>query len=327
MRRHITRRGKKRQRKLIIFSIIGIFCLFSAGYAAFSSNFLVSGKGTIVEKPITIDQLKEKKVTEGDGLYEDIYEENKYIYRGGNPNNFISFNDELWRIISIEADNTLKIIRNESIGYIAFDSKGYRDSTSNGVGGTYCAQGSNGCNAWNVNDNFANETKSGTVLKDAELNTYLNVTYLNTINEDAKYIENHNFNVGSPGNTSDTEDIATDIQQEALYKWNGKIGLMNITDLLKATTNTTCTSLKDGVDSNTTCYCNTNNWMVPTTGYIWTISPYSTTSYSLWIVGSSYCASNDRAISTYIGVLPVIYLNENITLSGNGTKDKPYIIK
>lgn len=43
-----------------------VVCFFSVGYAAFSSNFLVSGKGTIIEKSIAIDELKDKKVTEGD---------------------------------------------------------------------------------------------------------------------------------------------------------------------------------------------------------------------------------------------------------------------
>ncbi|MCI8291735.1 MAG: hypothetical protein HFJ25_05795, partial [Clostridia bacterium] len=270
------------------------------------------------------EQLRAKVTDSGDGLYEDITVSGNYIYKGTNPNNYITFNNELWRIISVESDGTLKIIRKESIGNKAFDSKGYRDSTSNGAGGTYCAQGSNGCNAWTISDNFVNGTKSGTVLKDAELNTYLNTTYLGTIKEDSKYIASHDFNVGTPGDTSDTEDIATNIRQEALYKWNGKIGLMNVTDVLKTTSNKSCTSLKAGVNSSSTGYCNTNNWMTPTTGYLWTISPYSTTSYSLWIVGSSVFASNDRALGTYIGVLPVLYLTSEITLDGEGTNTNPY---
>lgn len=35
--------------------MIGIICLFSAGYAAFSSNFLVSGKGTIKDVKFEVD--------------------------------------------------------------------------------------------------------------------------------------------------------------------------------------------------------------------------------------------------------------------------------
>ena len=60
----------------------------------------------------------------GDGLYKDIYEDGKCTYKGINPNNYIKFNNEMWRIISIGADNTIKIMRNESIGDMAFDTTG-----------------------------------------------------------------------------------------------------------------------------------------------------------------------------------------------------------
>ena len=33
-------------------------------------------------------------VTSGDGLYKDEYEDGKYTYKGANPNNYITFNDE-----------------------------------------------------------------------------------------------------------------------------------------------------------------------------------------------------------------------------------------
>jgi len=47
----------------------------------------------------------------------------------------------------------------------------------------YCSIGDApnwGCNAWNKNNNFVNESYSGAVTKDAELNTYLNIDYYNT---------------------------------------------------------------------------------------------------------------------------------------------------
>ena len=49
-------------------------------------------------------------VESGDGLYEDDYENGRYVYKGANPNNYIEFdNGEIWRIISKEADGTYKI--------------------------------------------------------------------------------------------------------------------------------------------------------------------------------------------------------------------------
>ena len=57
-------------------------------------------------------------VDEGDGLYEDEYEDGRYFYKGGNPNNYVTFNGEKagWRIVSIEPDGTIKIMRINSIG-------------------------------------------------------------------------------------------------------------------------------------------------------------------------------------------------------------------
>ena len=51
-----------------------------------------------------------------EGLYEDEYENSKYTYKGANPDNYIIFNDEIWRIISINADGTIKIIKSQSNG-------------------------------------------------------------------------------------------------------------------------------------------------------------------------------------------------------------------
>ena len=49
----------------------------------------------------------------GDGLYSDDTRAGRYVYRGSNPDNYIEFNDELWRIVAKEADGTYKIVRNE----------------------------------------------------------------------------------------------------------------------------------------------------------------------------------------------------------------------
>ena len=53
------------------------------------------------------DKLKENVVTTGDGLYADTTEAGRYIYRGGNPNNYIKLGSDMYRIIAVESDNTL----------------------------------------------------------------------------------------------------------------------------------------------------------------------------------------------------------------------------
>ena len=60
-------------------------------------------------------------------------------YEGKNPNNYIWFNNELWRIIGVfdesshgqSGQNLVKIIRNESIGGLVWDKSSTNDwSTS-----------------------------------------------------------------------------------------------------------------------------------------------------------------------------------------------------
>ena len=94
-------------------------------------------------------------VTSGDGLYEDEYEDGRYFYKGGNPNNYVTFNNEQagWRIVSIEPDGTIKIMKTASIGNQYWDT--------------------NGSNNW---------------ARPANLNTYLNSTYYQRLEYRQSYI-------------------------------------------------------------------------------------------------------------------------------------------
>ena len=56
-----------------------------------------------------------------DELYKDEHGDIRYY--GKNPNNYVSFNNELWRIIGV-IDGKIKIIRNESIGKMQWNSTG-----------------------------------------------------------------------------------------------------------------------------------------------------------------------------------------------------------
>ena len=277
-----------------------------------------------VPNPITPSDLISGAVTSGDGLYADEYESGRYIYKGTNPNNYITFNNEPWRIISVEADHTIKIVKKDSIGNMAFDSKGYRDSTSNGAGGTYCVQGSNGCNAWAVSNNFVNGTKSGTVLKSAELNTYLNGSYYNNLNnETQKLIKEYQFSVGPV--TYNNTDLAGQIQSENRIKWNGKIGLMTASEFLRSNTNTDqCGNYS--LNNTNRATCKTTNYIVPTSVNLWMISPCESNVSIVLNVSTHGNVNDSYADYAYNGVLPVLYLTSNITLSGEGTSSSPYTI-
>ena len=67
----------------------------------------------------------------GEGLKIDNTPDQNIRYYGSDPNNYVSFNNELWRIIGVFGNN-VKLVRSESLGNISWDSS---DSTiNNGYG-------------------------------------------------------------------------------------------------------------------------------------------------------------------------------------------------
>ena len=253
------------------------------------------GSGTIIPGGDTVNMGGQdvELVTTGDGLYEDEYESGRYIYKGTNPNNYITFSGETWRIISVENDGTIKIMRNESIGNRAWDSS---DS-----------------NNWT---------------RPATLNTYLNEEYLPTLSDSDKVVS-HDFSIGAV--TSDNNDLANQINDEKGTTWNGKVGLITVSDYLRANTNTEqCGNLSINDTNRTTCL--TTDWMyntIPSGRSIATISPNAGLSDYIFAVGSLSSASSlavSNVSNVYLGVVPVLYLTSDITLTGTGTSDDPFQI-
>ena len=175
-----TRKSKlKGQKQILLVGLFVFVTLMTIGYAAFNTNITLHVKGNIKAKPVDIT---DNVVTSGDGLYKDEYEEGRYVYRGSNPNNYIMFNNELWRIISKEADGTYKIIRNDVLSNRAFDTQN-RTSSS-----TYC-KSTSGCGVYAaVSGTFSSPSgsQSGTVTEDSSIKIYLNDDYyVNNINSTA----------------------------------------------------------------------------------------------------------------------------------------------
>ncbi len=275
---------------------------------------------------LAADKLKENVVTTGDGLYADTTEEGRYIYRGANPNNYITLGSDMYRIISVESDNTIKVIYNGIIESKAFDSPDYRD---NDAGGTYCAQAEgSGCNAWAKSDNFVNGDFSGTVLKDAELNTYLNNDWYNTLNY-GNLITSHTWNVG-PANYEEI-NLQTSVNEEKKYTWSGKIGLMNVTDYVKASTNSACDSVN--AYNTSSCYNNieAHNWIYKNIAVddncLWTLTPGVGSPGIVFDVPRGEGALGYNLPADAGGVAPVFYLSSDISLEGDGTSNSPYTVE
>ncbi len=286
-------------------------------------------------------------VTSGDGLYEDQYEDGRYVYRGSEPDNYIRFNNELWRIIAKETDGTYKIIRDELLpqndGYETIPFDGYTRTTEKN---TYCTNPSYGCGVFAaVSGTFQtpNGNKSGTVTEDSSIKKYLTDTYYPTLDETAKtQIQSHAFNMGSVQflDESGNDSIAKNIAGEKMYKWTGNVGLVNVSDLLRASTNIACTSVTDEYNAyledipRETCGSYLTMFDASFIGY-WTINSLSSESnpqpYTVWIggfrQGIGELNGEEAYIGRYMGTRPVVYLKSSAEITGgDGTKGNPYVI-
>ena len=341
MRRYRKHRRKSKGKLLIISSICFLF-LITAGYAAFSTNLNITAKGNIVYYNAA-SQLKKEVVTSGDGLYIDTYEDNRYIYRGTNPDNYIQFNDELWRIIAIEPDDTLKIILDSNrLGVMRWDTYGNRNNDNN----TYCNREFTyynstqywGCNAWShVDGIFSNENYEGTVSQDASINTYLNNDFYNSLSKDKQYIVSHDFNVGilsSLDASTDTTSISEIYKTEKSKLWRGNIGLINVSDYLKASTNNQCINTGASRNDNAPCSYENGNYLDAFKQETWTINAV-TPKASVRTVSANFIHSTEGliqggisssyALSKYL-IRPVVFLDSNIKLDGSGTENDPFTI-
>ena len=327
----MRRRQMKKQKQIIIISSLCLLLCLCVGYAAFNTQLSIRAKGNILDNSVDIT---DDVVTEGDGLYEDIYEEGRYVYRGQDPDNYIMFNDELWRIIAKEADGTYKIIKNDVLADRPYDNQDRTESS------TYCTSTS-GCGVYAaVEGTFSSPSgsQSGTVTEDSSIKIYLNEDYYtNNINQTKKgQMSSHSFNIGAVERLNESgakvDSIEKNIAGEKMHTWTGNVGLANVSDILRASTNPLCTSATTSYSDYDACNSNYLLDKGAASSY-WTINAYSRESggysYDAWLgsVNSSGASlSSAFAFTSNNAPRPVVFLKAETTLSGEGTQSNPYTI-
>lgn len=240
-------------------------------------------------------------VTSGDGLYADSSEAGRYYFKGTNPNNYFKFSGSLWRIVSIETDGTVKLIKNDSIGSFAFDSENLRTSAN----GNISCPLEQGCPIW-AKDQV-------NVVSNSELNDYLNNEYYNSLTKTAR-----NSIVSSRWCydylTVGDGTVATDFNEDQLYSFcssevsNSKIGLINVKEIIDSSLGT-CGYMK--ACQNT--YLNSNAF--------WTLN-YNT---GVLVFGNNIISLSSAKNNN--NVRPALVLSANLEISGQGTSSSPFTIK
>ena len=282
-----------------------------------------------------------------------------YRYIGSSPNNYITFNDETWRIIGV-FDGRIKIIRQDSLGDMA------RDNKQSGVGSSTSSYGSNDWSdsqlMYMLNNNWlttgSDILKSGyafdgTYVKDSNgkiiyqkgciptetdgttyscsSNTWsLNDRALTQIDKVTYYLGGSNSDSHS-GISYYAFERGTTVYGTNPTNWNGYVGLAYPSDYIYTFAN--------GVDE--TCFsnggnCYTSNGAVPTSSWMkvmygsntqWLISSSSGLAYIGFYVYSTGNGYSSNSVFDSGGVRPTVYLSSGIKLEGKGTSSNHYQIQ
>ena len=267
--------------------------------------------------------------TQGTG---QVINENGYRYEGKNPNNYVWFNNEYWRIIGVfdtevvKSDNTteskslVKIIRADVLDGLTWDKSNTNDWTAASLnkllnGAYYNAQdgtSSGYCYGYSTTATAnCDYTKKG--IQSGYRSMIANVTWY----------------LGGYSSTSATAEAfygyerGTTVYSGRPTSTTGYIGLMYPSDYGYSVLSSSCARTKN-LGSYNSGTCAGQSWLYGK-GYVWTISPDSSRSTIVFLLG----ITGSLASGSYngYGARPVLYLDASVyKIDGEGTLDKPYII-
>lgn len=216
-------------------------------------------------------------------------------YYGSNPKNYISFNNEVWRIIGLFNVKTntsteelrLKIVKSEVLS----SSKAFNSSNSNVWKGSYIESYLNG-----------NTSSKYYYSLDMVAKSHIGSVIWNT--------------GGVPYSVSmKPENVYT--QEKKVQTAQSIVGLISLSDYGYAG-GSKCTAIENST-------CGNDNWLKTNNKY-WTMTPSSEFTFISWYVDSLGLAYGDTVINANY-VRPVVYLNADIRILGTGENTSEGIYK
>ncbi len=251
-----------------------------------------------------------------------------YRYEGTNPNNYIWFNNEKWRIIGLiptctssgcaTSQNLIKIIRKDSIGSFAYDAKA---SNYTGEWGNNTLYTLLNAYYWGKQDG------TNTAYCYRRLNTVkgkCDYTVIGLSESDfyGSMVENVYWNTGaSVYNATANQSYANETQRQTLQ---GRVGIMNASDYGYGYYSTNRSVSLSTIQS---LLLNQENWLY-SSSYQWTCTQYSAPEsvFNVSYTGGIDGTTNSQASLSNL-VRPVVYLSPNVyVVGGNGTEATPYQI-
>ena len=282
-----------------------------------------------------------------------------YRFRGADPNNYVLFNNDLYRIIGVFDSNShgvkdkylIKLIMADKLYagswgvYNTTNTSGTYSSYKNDWTGNTTGVKANAnvilneffynktdtsstygsCSSWTYyssNNNYKTFSCSDIVGHgiDSNLRDYIEeVTWYLKGYKDYNYSK-QNFYLCERGLSTDTTNCMSANSGAYDTSTTSKIGLMYASDYLYASSYFADTATTTASSS----YYGNKNWLYK--GYEWTITPRANTAtYAFYV--HSYGIVYDNNASNDSGVRPTFYLKSTIGISGGaGTIDNPYTL-
>ena len=264
--------------------------------------------------------------TQGTGK---VVNENGYRYEGKNPNNYIWFNNEYWRIIGVfdsashgqNNKNLVKIIRADVLDGLVWHKSNSNDWTAASLnkllnGAYYNAQ--DGTSSGYCYGNSSSVTANCDYTKKGIQAGY------------RKMIANVTWYLGGYSSNSATAESfygyerGTIVSSGRPTSTTGYIGLMYPSDYGYSVLSNSCARTTN-LNSYSSSTCAGASWLYGK-GYEWTISPFSSNSLRVFYLDyygnlDSYLANNGY------GARPVLYLDASVyKIDGDGSLNNPYIV-
>ena len=252
------------------------------------------------------------------GTTEDITE---YRYRGASPKNYVTFNNEVWRILGVfptddgtgNIENRIKLIKNQSIGNYQWNTTQVASTSS--------------YNNWT----------GATLMK------YLNATYYNSLTndnsidmvDDVKYYLGGYKDVITPTPIT-IYDFERKISGSGTYffktnptNWIGKVALMTASDYGYATENCEDKLLYNSDTTKGIIGCNSTNWLYNIKANEWLLNQYANSSTAntsvYYILNNGQVHGIASSINNSFSTRPVLYLKPEVQITeGDGTSSNPY---
>ena len=227
-------------------------------------------------KEISVDELKQTAVPEGQvGLVLDS-ETERYFYQGENVNNYIKFNNEVWRILSLEPDGKIEIVS----PILIINTSSYKR-----------------------NPPYLFYDEDLLWSKPNSYNQFLNSTFYDSLNHDKKYIVNGEFYIDEiDGVSYRQKQYAYNVYYIISYNlknrdiWTGKVGSLSLEDISKSSINDYDSWLLKECDKNlfyTTTYLNE---------LISTQSVYDSMNNSYIFIDNNQAEANRYFSTDYLGI-------------------------